>query len=343
MQSEPESEPEPGPDVEFTVHTPHLNIAPAYDGPLCAGTIAQWEDQAAYLVDLWDIELPRPIPMYIFMNPDQVNYLDYCDSGGIACYNGPTASIYTGIESAPHEIVHAVLAPVGHPTSLMVESTAEAFAGDTAPRYTGVLTPPNFLLHKSYDHYHFMRWLAQAFSPATFIELYAAMPKNADSVVLNEVLEEILGLSEEELIAEYRATAAYVYPGHSMCQSEPLAWQGDGFLDHTITLDCSDINTFGPFHRLETMSAKVVVELSEDASYSFAAEDEEGNEVPLFARRCANSADFDPEAPAKFSIFHEVQLFGMSPLAAGPYEIVAKVPLQEGPISVRIFASRLPP
>ena len=340
MQSEPE--PEPGPDVEFTVHTPHLNIAPAYDGPLCAGTIAQWEEQAAYLVGLWDIELPRPIPIYLLSGgANSIDLHDYCDSGASACYDGATASIYTAAKSAPHEIVHAVLAPVGHPTSLMVESTAEAFAGDTAPRYTGVLTPPNFLLHKSYDHGHFMRWLAQAFSPATFIELYAAMPKNADSVVLNEVLEEILGLSEEELIAEYRATAAYVYPGHSMCQSELLAWQGDGLLDHTIVLDCNDINTFGPF-RLETMSAKVVVELSEDASYSFAAEDEEGNEVPLFARRCANSADFDPEAPAKFGIFGEVPLFGMSPLAAGPYEIVAKVPLQEGPTSVRIFASRLP-
>lgn len=337
-------QPEPGPDIEFTVHTPHLNIAPVYDGPLCAGTVTQWEDQTAYLVDLWDIELPRPIPLYVFSGgTSSVDLHDYCDPGASACYDGSTASIYTGPSFAHHEIVHAVLASVNHPTSTMVESSAEAFRGDQTTRYAEVDTPPGFLLHGfPYDHFHFMRWLAEAYSPATFIELYAAMPRNADLETLNEVFEEVLGLSEEELISQYRATAAYVYPGHSMCQSDPLAWQGDGFLDHTIVLDCSDENTFGPFHRLETMSAKFVIELSEDASYSFVAEDEEGNEVKLIARRCAGTDEFDPEVLAEFGVFGEEQLFGDDSLAAGRYEVIAEVPLREGPLSVRIVAARLP-
>lgn len=343
---QPEPEPKPGPDIEVTVHTAHLDIAPAYDGPLCAGTIAQWEAQAAYLVDLWDIELPRPIPIYLLSGDndlDSIGLTPYCPSGVAACYSGSTASVYTAPISAPHEIVHAVLASVNHPLSTMIESTAEGFVGDRAILYLGVETPPGFLIHgHPYSYPHFIRWLAQAYSPATFIELYAAMPKNADSETFSEVLEEVLGLSEEELISQYRATAAYAYPGHSMCTSDPLAWNGDGALDHTIVLDCSNETTFGPFHRLGMMSAKIVVELSDDAIYSFLAEDEEGNPVKLIARRCAGPDEFDPEAPAKFGSVGELELFGTDHLAAGRYEINFEVPLRAGPLSVRLVASRHP-
>jgi hypothetical protein len=330
------------PDAEFTFETTHLRVAPVDDALLCAGTLAQWEAHTTYLLDVFDLELQQPIPIYLFARSAG----RYCPETLGGCYQQQT--IFGTKQVAQHEIVHAVLALTGSPpstlppSSVMTESSAVAFEGDLPILYTGRKISPGFLFSDDlYSFSHFMRWVAEHHSYRTFLDFYAITPNEEGS--FNAALVDVFGVSESEIIKEYLATAAYAYPGQSLCQSEPVPWIGSDdleSLEHNFALNCDNTDTFGPDYST-MMSARITVEIAEDGWYLFGANSVDGE---IVARRCVGADELDPQPFANITLAEDVPLTVDTPtlLRAGRYEIVVRVPLSTRTVPVKLLGYRTP-
>src|SRR5262245_43433712 len=121
--------------------TEHFEVAPDFDHPICAGTLAHFEAHLEFV----ESELARSIPFgerirFYWITED----LDsWCSERAAGCYYPGTRAIIANGASVTHEIVHAVLNAEAQTNYCLEEAIAELYSGVGAYQYPGFEDRPS--------------------------------------------------------------------------------------------------------------------------------------------------------------------------------------------------------
>lgn len=252
--------------------------------------------------------------------------------------------MFTTNYSVPHEIVHAVTFEVG--SSWWMEGIAHAFSNKfPAPTFGAGWSE----LHHASGHLsgHLSRWIIERFGGATFMELYERTPNKADQATVEGVVREVLGVEFDDLLSEYAATSAYVYPSHWLCHVPPDAIESpwiDTYWEHEITLDCDQPDTFSDSdYEHKRMTARIPLTLPQEGAYLFLADHPAAE---LYLQPCPAEPIMEPTPEAykwpyewPYDLLSTQDGLHRSPgkLEPGPYVLLVNLPPGE-PVTVRLAA-----
>jgi hypothetical protein len=233
--------------------TEHFEVAPDFDHPICAGTLAHFEAHLQFV----ESSLARSVPFgerirFYWITED----LDsWCSSRAVGCYYPGTRVIIGNGASVSHEIVHAVLNAEAQTNYFLEEAIAELYSGvgsyhrdefDTRP-------DPSELLWLSPSDYHFgeldyavaghfMSYVESRFGTSSTRALAAVVVTAAGPPELEQAFERFTGISFEQLQQDYDKYARSYYRGlheHDITEILDTRW-----LD--VSLRCVAEDTFGP-------------------------------------------------------------------------------------------------
>lgn len=233
--------------------TEHFEIAPDFEYPICAGTLAHFE---AHL-DFVESALARSVPFeerirFYWITQD----LDsWCSSRASGCYYPGTRVIIGNGASVSHEIVHAVLNAEAQTNYFLEEAIAELYSGGGAYRRDEFVERPDpgelLWLSPSDYHFgeldyavagHFMAYIESRFGPSSTRALASVVVTAAGPPELEQAFERFTGVSFEELEQDYKTSASSYYRGlHEQDIAEIL---DPRWLD--VSLRCAAEHTFGP-------------------------------------------------------------------------------------------------
>ncbi|MFO7564344.1 MAG: hypothetical protein R6X02_16980 [Enhygromyxa sp.] len=238
---------------EVAYETEHFEIAPDFDHPICAGTLAHFEDHLHFV----ETALARPVPFgerirFYWITED----LDsWCSSRALGCYYPGTRVIIGTGESASHEIVHAVLNASARTNFFLEEALAERFSGSGAYHRPALdqRPPPGDLLWLSPTDYlfgeldyavasHFMAYIHEEFGTGSTRGIAGVVVSGAGPPELEAVFERYTGFDFDFLEADYHARARTHYPG--LRDNDVQLVHDRRFLD--VSLRCDEDTTFGP-------------------------------------------------------------------------------------------------
>lgn len=238
---------------EVAYETEHFEIAPDFDHPICAGTLAHFEQHLSFV----EYSLARKVPFgerirFYWITED----LDsWCSRRALGCYYPGTRVIIGTGESVSHEIVHAVLNAEAQTNYFLEEALAERYSGvgayardehDTRP-------DPSELLWLSPTDYrfgvldyavagHFMSYVETEFGSGSTRAMADVVVSGAGPPELEAGFERFTGISFAQLEKNYEAFANSYYKGlHDLDIAEIDSAQ---WLD--VSLRCDEDGTFGP-------------------------------------------------------------------------------------------------
>lgn len=238
---------------EVAYETEHFEIAPDFDHPICAGTLAHFE---AHL-DFVESALARSVPFgerirFYWITED----LDsWCSARAVGCYYPGTRVIVGTGDSATHEIVHAVLNAEAQTNYFLEEALAEVFSGVGAyhPAALDDRPSPSELLWLSPTDYrfgaldyavasHFMAYVYRKYGSGSTRGIADVVVSGAGPPELEKVFERYTGFDFEFIEADYEARSNSFYPG---LREDDVALVSDrSFID--VSLRCDEDTTFGP-------------------------------------------------------------------------------------------------
>lgn len=238
---------------EVAYETEHFEIAPDFDHPICAGTLAHFEDH----LDFVESALARSVPFgerirFYWITED----LDsWCSEGSLGCYYPGTRVIVGTGESASHEIVHAVLNAEAHTNYFLEEALAELFSGVGAYHRDELdeRPSPSELLWLSPTDYrfgeldyevaaHFMAFVYREYGNGSTRGIADVVVSGAGPPELEQVFERFTGSKFDVVEADYEADASVFYPG---LREDDVAQVSDRSF-HDVSLRCDEDTTFGP-------------------------------------------------------------------------------------------------
>jgi hypothetical protein len=233
--------------------TEHFEVAPDFDHPICAGTLAHFETHLQFV----ESALARSVPFgerirFYWITED----LDsWCSSRASGCYYPGTRVIIGNGGSVSHEIVHAVLNAEAQTNYFLEEAIAELYSGvgayhrdefDTRPNPEELLwlTPSDY--HFGELDYavaaHFMSYVENEYGPSSTRALASVVVTAAGPPELEQAFERFTGVSFEQLEKNYDAGAHSYYRGlHEQDIAEIL---DPRWVD--VSLRCDTEHTFGP-------------------------------------------------------------------------------------------------
>lgn len=256
---------------EVAYETEHFEIAPDFDHPICAGTLAHFEDH----LDFVESALARSVPFgerirFYWITQD----LDsWCNDRAIGCYYPGSRVIIGNGASATHEIVHAVLNAEAQTNLFLEEALAEHFSGVGAyhrPQFSSRPSPAELLWISPKDYrfgeldyavaQHFMAFLYSTQGIGSIRGITDVVVTGAGPPELERAVERFTELSLEELEEAYVAHAPSYYRG--LGESEVPAVESRIWAD--LSLRCDEDTTFGPLWDAEPgMYRSVRLELDE--------------------------------------------------------------------------------
>jgi hypothetical protein len=238
---------------EVAYETEHFEIAPDFDYPICAGTLARFEDH----LDFVESSLARSVPFgerirFYWITED----LDsWCRSRALGCYYPGTRVIVGTGGSANHEIVHAVLNASAHTNYFLEEALAELFSGAGAQHRAALddRPSPSELLWLSPSAYrygeldyavakHFMAYVHREFGAGSTRGIADVVVTGAGPPELEAVFERYAGFDFDFIEADYQARARSFYPG--LRDNAVPRIHDRRFLD--VSLRCDQDTTYGP-------------------------------------------------------------------------------------------------
>lgn len=179
--------------------------------PVCEDAVAVAdrfvEDAAAMLGTS-----PPHIDYYVFDGPTGCGYGKYATA---SCAKFGT--VYANHWIHYHELVHAV--DQSHPPALFAEGLAEALSlPSSIARDQPLRTDADIELESSAfrtgdvaEHYRvagdFVRYIVERFGPDKYRELSLAIMSLADEMTIHRTFKQVMGVSLEETIAQFRVTA----------------------------------------------------------------------------------------------------------------------------------------
>lgn len=252
---------------KFQYETQHLRIATDFDEPLCRGDLDHYESVITRLEDvlgtnvegrtdvyLWDLSTPLP------------GWCSLENAGG--CYSDGV--VYADQTTLAHELVHVVIASLGHPTVFWNEGAAMSLQVDRSYLYEGKPSD-NLDLDAPYLDYHaaghFSRWLFETYG----VELYRALLRAPGSA--REAFEQAYDMTVEQAQELYFAQAPYSYGAFMACDYPELPQVGEMHWSQDIDIDCDEPHVYGgPLG----MAALRVLTITERGDYTFSTTAEGG-------------------------------------------------------------------
>lgn len=238
---------------EVAYETEHFEIAPDFDYPICAGTLAHFEDHLGFV----ESSLARSVPVgervrFYWITDD----LDsWCGSEALGCYYPGTRVIVGTGESASHEIVHAVLNAEAQTNYFLEEALAELFSGVGAmrrPAHDARPSPGELLWLSPTDYYfgeldygvasHFMAYVYREYGAGPTRAIAQVVVSGAGPPELEAVFERYAQTDFDFIEADYDARARGFYPG--LRDADVTAITDERWVD--VSLRCDDGETFGP-------------------------------------------------------------------------------------------------
>lgn len=238
---------------EVAYETEHFEIAPDFDHPICAGTLAHFEEHLSFV----ETSLARSVPFgerirFYWITKD----LDsWCSRRALGCYYPGTRVIFGTGESVSHEIVHAVLNAEAQTNYFLEEAIAELYSGVGAYRRGDFDTRPSpgELLWLSPSDYrfgeldyavagHFMSYVETEFGNGSTRALADIVVTAAGPPQLEQAFERFTGISFELLESNYEAHSRRLYPG--LHEPDVREIVDDRWYD--VSLRCDEDTTLGP-------------------------------------------------------------------------------------------------
>jgi hypothetical protein len=238
---------------EVAYETKHFEIAPDFDYPICAGTLAHFENHLSFV----ETALARTVPFgerirfyWITEGLDK-----WCSERSQGCYYPGTRVIVGNGASASHEIVHAVLNAEARTNFFLEEALAELMSGVGAYHRPALdeRPSPGELLWLSPTDYrfgtldyavanHFMAYVYRNYGSGAVRGITRTVVTGAGPADLEQVFARYAGVDFETMEADYKDRALSFYPG---LHDEHLTAVSDRrWLD--VSLRCDQDHTYGP-------------------------------------------------------------------------------------------------
>jgi hypothetical protein len=238
---------------EVAYETEHFEVAPDFDHPICAGTLAYFEEHLSFV----ETALARSVPFgerirFYWITED----LDsWCSSRATGCYYPGTHVIVGTGESASHEIVHAVLNADARTNYFLEEGLAELFSGVGAYRHPSLddrpspgellwLSPTDYLFGEL-DYAvasHFVAYTYHEYGNSSTRGIVSVVVSGAGPPELEDTFQRFTGYDFEFLESDYEKRAQNYYPG--LRESAVAEVTDRRFVD--VSLRCDEDTTFGP-------------------------------------------------------------------------------------------------
>ncbi len=250
---------------EVAYETDRLQIAPDFDDPICEGTLLALDEHLEEVE--YGLGMPGGNdPFRLYWMRDGLE--DTCGDGRGGCFFPSTRIMFARSHSITHEMTHAVLDSEGE-SYFLEEGMAELLSGvGVYHRLEQDGQGPAERLRLSRSAYrsggfdyeaaaHFMRYIYDHRGVHGVRRLAGEVEDGASPEQLEGVLEQMMGMSIEELDARYRQDADQAYEGLSYARTEALRVEEleadpehagpEGFVvDVEVRLDCAGPETMGP-------------------------------------------------------------------------------------------------
>ena len=220
--------------------TPSLRVALTFDTELCLGHLDMWQAHVEFIERTFHVSREFAW-MLVYEDPAPIAEDCGVDNPSRGCWNGEVAYVTT--DSAQHELVHAWMASLHHKTlRSLSEGLAERLSGSVRARGDDLLTVADLLAtvdigdslgypaEKYEEAAHFVAWLLAEYTPDVFMEFYKQARVGMTEDELSAVTTEVFGITAEELLQNYQASAKDYYPGMSAaaCGQGPVVpWKGE--------------------------------------------------------------------------------------------------------------------
>ena len=238
---------------EVAYETEHLEIAPDFDHPICAGTLAHFEEHLSFV----ESSLARSVPfgerIRFYWITDDLN--SWCSEGAGGCYFPGTRVIVGDGGTVRHELVHAVLNAESQTNYFLEEGIAELYSGHGAyhdvahdarpdPGELLWLSPTYYRFdHLDYDvAAHFMGYIQDKFGNGTTRAIASVVITGAGPPELEANFERFTGVSFAEIEQDYAARSDTYYRGVRELDIPEI--DSPRWVD--MSLRCDDDDTFGP-------------------------------------------------------------------------------------------------
>lgn len=259
------------PDV--TVVGTHVEVAADPELTMCGGTLAHMDAFVERVSATFS--LPPPVGAdrlrIYWLEHSEFYARSECPPTAYACAKG-TESFMRALP-VNHELVHSVTSTIGDPRPLFVEGLAVALQGlgnDVAQANLGfpstgeelpdldlrdLMTAPTGVHLIELGAYPlvgaFVAFLLRKHGFEAFARLYASIGYRDTLAQIDRVFRDELGVSLDESIDDFEATASFCTPKEYdakliECAAPELAWSGDVLVHHQ-SLACDQDDVVGPY------------------------------------------------------------------------------------------------
>jgi hypothetical protein len=240
------------PEVRYA--TERVELAPYFDAPVCAGTLADLERFVGELEQRTTLSRNDPIRFYWGAE----GIIDECPFEAAAgCSLPESGEVFGKLHAAPHEFAHAIGGVLGQTTLLLEEGFAIAASGDCiggptdlAPRefVDGSLSQLEFGKRGGESvGASFTNYLMERFGREPFHELRANVPPDASLSRFERAVADIYGIPLSELESDWfrSAPSETCGPAWPFDEADPYAYM---FAPLTLSahLQCDEQATKGP-------------------------------------------------------------------------------------------------
>ena len=203
---------------------------------LCADDLALLDEHVGFVEDMLGVKRQAKVEVY-FYDFDELP----CSVSPQGCYRRDTDQIHMATwDGVDHELVHAIARDLRFSSLFWDEGVAEAL------RWTGTLRTETDTLQNAWETSspeldymnarHFVRW---------FVESFGA--EDLRRVAEGLSLEEVVGSSFDELVADHELSSPYAYPAWPQyaCPYPALSRAADGRWREEINLGCDEKGATG--------------------------------------------------------------------------------------------------
>jgi hypothetical protein len=245
--------------------TDHLRIGTDFEGPVCAGTLHEFEEQVLFVEEAHDFQVQGKLELYLFK--DSVG--EWCGRESVpGCYfSHGEKRAYSTYPVARHEIVHAVMGQIHAGGSSFF---AEGFAVDlTGEGSSFPVTYPSSnlgLLSIEVSHRtagHFMRWLRSRYSSSELEDIMRHSGHHRSASHATAAFNKATGDDFHEVEQAYFETAPEFFAPFDIVEPPTVAAENGGW-DIALDLNCEEIDTEGYD---DEMWRRVRIEVTEPGYY----------------------------------------------------------------------------
>lgn len=224
--------------------TLHLRIGTDFEGPVCAGTLHEFDKQVEVAEEALDFQIEGKLELYLFA--DSVSaWCKVEDAPG--CYSHSTRQAYSTFPVARHEIVHAVTGQIHSGNIFFDEGFAIDLTGqglgfpDTYPSSNLGLNPDK-VSHRTAGH--FMRWLRLQYTASEIESVWRHSEHNRGAAHAEAAFKKGTGDDFHRVEQEYFDSSADFFAPFDIVEPPIIASEMGEWVIF-LEFDCDDVSTHG--------------------------------------------------------------------------------------------------